>query len=507
MTAPPKVLFVGIDAGERSLLLEWSRAGLLPVTRSLLAAGAWGTVTSPPGFVHDPTWCSVNTGLSPARHGHFFVRQTRRGHYRTFLSSPSDFEREPFWSVLGRAGRRVAIIDVPYAPASENVNGIQLVDWTTHYPFYRRVRSWPPGLAADVTARFGSNPVPPRDLVVWDPAEYPGLRDRLLKRVAMKADVSCHYLDQGGWDLFMTVFGESHCAGHYFWHLHDPTHPRHDARLARSLGDPLKDVYVALDTALGRLLQRTGPETTVILFTGPGMGPNYGASFLLDDILRRLEHGPTAPGRSLLDPLKTAYRRLMPGGLYRRLIPLADLLDDAALARERRHRKYFAVPHADLCGAIRINLVGREPHGQVHPGREREELTVALTRDLLALVDLETGKPVVRQVLRTADLYQGEYLDDLPDLLVMWNEEFPISGVGSPKVGEVRGTYTGPRSGDHTPDGLIVARGPSIEPGELRKSVAAVDLAPTMAALLGVELPGVDGAPVAAFGAETRYAG
>jgi predicted AlkP superfamily phosphohydrolase/phosphomutase len=503
----PKILFIGIDAGEPRLILEWSRAGVLPVFRSLLETAAWGTVTSPPGFVHDPTWCSVNTGLSPARHGHFFVRQMRRGSYRTFPSSPSSFEKEPFWSALGRAGRRVAILDVPYAPAPEHVNGIQLVDWTTHYPFYRRVRSWPPGLAAEVTARYGANPVPPHDLVVWNPGEYRGLCDRLLKRVAMKADVSCQYLDRGGWDLFMTVFGESHCGGHYFWHLHDPTHPRHDPDLARSLGDPLRDIYVALDTAVGRLLERAGPESTVFLFTGPGMGPNYGASFLLDDVLRRIELGSTARRPGVLEPLKASYRRLIPGRLYRRLIPLADLVDDAWRARERRRRKFFALPHADLCGAIRINLVGREPDGRVHPGPEREQVTAELTRDLLALVDLETGEPVVQKVIRTADLYQGEYLDDLPDLLVMWNKQFPISGVGSSRVGEVRGVYIGPRSGDHTPDGLIAARGPMIRPGELGVSVAAVDLAPTMAAILGVDLSGVDGTPVAALGAGPRSAG
>jgi predicted AlkP superfamily phosphohydrolase/phosphomutase len=66
----------------------------------------------------------------------------------------------------------------------------------------------------------------------------------------------------------------------------------------------------------------------------------------------------------------------------------------------------------------------------------------------------------------------------------------------SPKIGEVRGTYDGHRSGDHRPTGLVFARGPGIEAGRLPGPISVIDLAPTIMTLLGTELPGAEGNPI-----------
>ncbi len=57
--------------------------------------------------------------------------------------------------------------------------------------------------------------------------------DEMLEGARRKTALSRDLLDQGGWDLFYTVFGEAHCAGHQFWKLHDETHPWHDAEERR----------------------------------------------------------------------------------------------------------------------------------------------------------------------------------------------------------------------------------------------------------------------------------
>jgi predicted AlkP superfamily phosphohydrolase/phosphomutase len=52
------------------------------------------------------------------------------------------------------------------------------------------------------------------------------------------------------------------------------------------------------------------------------------------------------------------------------------------------------------------------------------------------------------------------------------------------------------RTGDHTRAGAFFACGPGIQVGELAEPVPVESFAPTIAALLGVALPGVDGIPV-----------
>ncbi len=497
MKAGKRVVFLGLDSADPGLLLRWSEERVLPTFLSLRKGGLCGRTTMPPGLGTGAMWTSLYSGVSPGKHGRYFGRQFNARKFQAYRFVPSKIKREPFWNVLSRAGRRVAIIDFPIAPLCENLNGIQIKDWGTHDAVYPSVRTWPADLAEEVTERFGTDPVGPCDVEGRGPAEFKELRDRLIKRVERKTDLIEHFLKNGGWDLFMAVFSDSHCVGHQCWHLHDPAHPMHDAEFLRTIGDPIKDVYVALDTAIGRLLEHVGPEAVVIVFAGSGMGPDYTANHLLDDILRRIEGVPPMSRLTFLKAMKAVYRWTVPKGLRARLTPLAYRVDESSLAKERSQRKFFAIPHNDISGAVRLNLEGRERNGKVKPGAEYDECCEALRKDLLDLVNLETGKPLVKTVLRTVDLFEGKHVGDLPDLLVEWNRDAPITSIGSPKVGHIEGTYLSGRTGDHMPDGLFFVRGPGIRGGGcVEKAVLVECFAPTLSSLLGTPLSHVDGVPI-----------
>jgi predicted AlkP superfamily phosphohydrolase/phosphomutase len=168
----------------------------------------------------------------------------------------------------------------------------------------------------------------------------------------------------------------------------------------------------------------------------------------------------------------------------------------------------FLVDNGQAVGGIRLNLRGREPRGLVSPGAEEQALCHQLAQDLEEIRDLGSGRPMIRRVSRTADLYRGEWLGLLPDVLVAWSEETPVGSatvgsgagatvrLGSDRIGELAGTNRYCRTGDHRPEGLFVATGPGLGSGRLARSVSVMDFAPTLAALLGVELPAPDGAPI-----------
>jgi predicted AlkP superfamily phosphohydrolase/phosphomutase len=500
VTAHTKLLFIGLDSADADLMLTWSAAGLLPTFRSLLEKGVWGRTRNPPGLYVGALWHSFATGFSPARHGRYWFRQIRSGTYQVERFETLDGGTEPFWNALSRAGRRVAAIDVPESSASENLNGIQLAEWGTHFFDPRGFRTWPPALAHTVTQRFGADPVGQCDRRIGGLKELRALRDDLLTRVDRKTELSRYFLEQGGWDLFLTVFGDAHCAGHQFWHLHDSADSRRDDEL-RVLGDPVKDVYVALDAAVGRLVGDAGPDTVVMLLCSHGMGPCHGGNFLLDSVLRRIENVPHAAQRPrMLDASLWAWR-YTPKAVRQLLEPLRNRLVqriDRTPTQVDSSRRYFQVPNNDGYGAIRINLVGREPHGRVMPGSDYDAVCESLRRELMALVNVDTGARAVRNVLRAADLYEGPRRDCLPDLLVEWNRDAPITKLSSPKIGQVEGTDPQHRTGDHRPDGLFLALGPSITPGHLEQPVSITDFAPTIATLLGVPLPVTDGQPIVA---------
>jgi predicted AlkP superfamily phosphohydrolase/phosphomutase len=94
----------------------------------------------------------------------------------------------------------------------------------------------------------------------------------------------------------------------------------------------------------------------------------------------------------------------------------------------------FAVPNGDSAGAIRINLRGREPHGTVRPD-EFDAVCQDLTDAFLELREPDSGRPVVRLVTKSREVFHGPFLDRLPDLTVLWNTERPWTLLESPRFG------------------------------------------------------------------------
>lgn len=502
MSSLAKVLFIGIDAADKDLILQWSRAGDLPHLNRLLETAAWGITHSPTGLYVGAIWPSFYTAVSPARHARYCYEQLQPGSYDIKRFSAREVKHAPFWDALDRAGKRVAVIDVPKTYPSELSSGMHVVDWGSHDPDPAGFRVWPEALGEDIERRFGIETMHNCNAFRTTGEEFRDFRDHLVRRVRRKTELSAWCLEQGNWDCLLTVFSESHCVGHQCWHLHDTRHHKHDPEFVAVAGNPMKAVYQAIDAGIGELLQKVGDDTHVMVFASHGMGPHYDATFMLDEMLRRLEGEPAYRKRASLVPMATALWKLLPQNVRKMASPLRKKVRvSLGVDKDQRldTRRSFKTPNNDTYGGIRVNLVGREPRGLVSPGKEYDEFCATLARDLMAFTNVTTGEPLVKAVLRSADLYEGENMHYLPDLLVEWNRGAPVSEVFSPKTGRITGEYRKCRTGDHTSEGLVFLSGPSIAPGQLQTPVSVMDLAPTIASLAGVELDGVDGRPVASL--------
>ncbi len=492
---PTRLLFIGVDALDRDLVLTWADDGTLPTFRRLFQTGAWGVSHNPPGLFVGAVWPSFWTSVGPDRHARDCYEQLRPGSYDVVRVHPSDTRAPAFWNALADAGRRVAVVDIPKTHVVPGFNGVHVADWGTHDPDHDGPVTWPESLAGDLVARFGNNPVPDCNRHGRD-GTHDELRDRLLKRIDAKRNMLREMVTGESWDAVITAFADSHCVGHQCWHVHDPSHVRHDADLARRIGDPMRDVYAALDAAVADLIDAAGPDADVIVLASHGMHAHYDATFLLDIMLRRIEN-PNLPAAATATRARRAWGRT-PRVVRALLSPFktrarARLGLDAAASR-----RFFAIPNNDVCGAIRINLAGREPAGRVQPGDEFERVCDQLETDLRSFVNADTGASLVTRVLRTRELYSGPMVDHLPDLIVEWNHETPIARVRSEKTGEIAGQYTKCRTGDHTPAGLFFVAGPSVAAGPVAHPVSVTDFGPTIAERLGTPLDGVDGRSFAA---------
>jgi len=499
---PARVLTVAFDACEMDLALPWAERGFLPTIGALLGDAASVETRSAPGLFAGAVWPSIMTGLSPARHRRYYRRQQRLGEYADRDFRPGDMVGEPFWETLSRAGRRVAIIDVPLSRLSARLNGVQIVDWTGHDP-YSAAASEPVGALRELDRRFGTQAPDDCEDADRTPAGVAAFVHALQSRIAVKVDGACSLLAREDWDLFVTVFGESHCVGHQLFHLHAREHALHDPALSTAIGDPLLTVYRSLDAALGRLVADAGPHATVCVLLSHGMGPAYyDENVVIDDVLRRIEASRGNADRSWYARLRRQWYRIPAGvrnapmlrSVRARFLPS---LHRSLLFPERATRRVFAVPNNAVAGAIRINVEGRDADGRVRP-EDYDAVCDEVRREFLALVDPASGEPWVRDVVRPRDRHPGPFADELPDIAVEWNRSRPLAAVRSARLGVVRPPPVTGRTGDHVNHGAFLVRGPGIRQGRRVEPAQTEDIAPTLARLVGVALEDVDGEPIRA---------
>jgi predicted AlkP superfamily phosphohydrolase/phosphomutase len=108
---------------------------------------------------------------------------------------------------------------------------------------------------------------------------------------------------------------------------------------------------------------------------------------------------------------------------------------------------------------VSINLAGREPDGIVDPAdfeRVRDQVMDALS----SFVDPKTGRKPVQAIYRREEIFKGKHADTAHDILMEPGEQYSLTHAKS-AIEDADWV-----SGDHRPEGVIVAAGPNVQPFE-----------------------------------------
>jgi predicted AlkP superfamily phosphohydrolase/phosphomutase len=497
-TGKSKTIVVGMEMGDGRFLYEWANSGRLPFLKSLIDRGCWGWLESTADRLHISAWPSIYTGASPGDHGIYFTFQPAPGLQGYQRFRPGLYGRPTFWQLLSGAGRECAVFDPPYSHPESGFKGRYIYDWGS-WAHYLQTGSVPDGLLQQLQKSCGGYPLGlEAHTFGWKSLDPAAISARLIAATRAKASATCWLMQQSEWDLAFTVFGETHVAGHYCL-LTDSTGVAAEQR-------PLLDLYQELDRSIEKIYATADVNTTIIVISGDCVARNHAGWHLLPDILARLGYladgsvppvaaaDAAAPPAKRFDPVKVL-RDLLPKEFRKNLaglLPtalrdkLAQRVDNANIDWSRT--RAYCLP-TDLEGYIRINLKGREPLGIVEPGAEYATLQNELAQALSELRDPVSGQSIVREVIRTDNAFPGDRRAYLPDLIVRWNAERPISCACSAGLGTVSKLSPDPRPGTHAGPGFVLAAGPGIVPGQLPEAAHIFDFAPTLLTRLRVAVP------------------
>jgi predicted AlkP superfamily phosphohydrolase/phosphomutase len=483
---------IGLDAADADLVQRWTDDGTLPNLAALRQSGTWGRLSTAAKYLTGSPWPTFYTGQPPSDHGIYHDFQWRQERMEFAAPAADWLPVRPFWREID-GDIRTVVHDVPMTPGTEPFPGVEVTGWGSHDKLVPPC-SHPPELLQEVIRRYGESPIRVDE---YGRASLHHLRElhSELANLTLRSASLAQWLLERPWDLGIVVFGALHRGGHRFWDRSSV-----DGEVPAELGSwydgALRDLYRTADQVVGQLVA-AAPGAAVFVFALHGMKVNSARIDLLDDMLTRVLHGPSAgrPKHGLLRRLGEA----MPLPLRRALTnSVPEALKNRIMTRwttggvDWEHTPAFTL-RADLNGYIRLNLRGREPRGMVPP-ENVDSVSTRIIRELQTFRDATTGEPLIEEICRSSDVFPiGERSDRLPDLIVRWS---PSSGatheaVTSASLGSIAratpGRIPNGRSGNHAPAGFLIARGPGIaRGGQLEPGADILDLAPTALGRLGV---------------------
>ena len=152
-TQGTKVFVIGLDGGTFDLVKPWVRQGKLPHLGKLMQSGAHGELRTTIQPLTGSAWTSFMNGKNPGKHGVFdFIRRVP-GTYEVQLVDSRGRDSNSIWKILSRAGKKVAVHNIPLNYPPEEVNGL-IVSWMDA-PGVDAQFTHPPELASEIKKTLG----------------------------------------------------------------------------------------------------------------------------------------------------------------------------------------------------------------------------------------------------------------------------------------------------------------------------------------------------------------
>lgn len=487
----PTVFIVSFDGGTWTNLKPLAESGIMPNLKKLLDKGIHADLESTIPPVTPPAWTAFMTSCNPGKSGVFDFYEYHENSYKTTLTTNKSIQVDTLWKLLSNEGLRVGVIDVPINYPPQEVNGFVISGWER--PSNKKTFTFPPDLGPRLIEKLGDYPI---CLTTFD---RQGTKDTdfinsLIKITSKVAEAGLWLLDTETVDFFMIHFQTTDIIQHGFWNEistfdFDSKHPT----LMK-----IWEFYRNLDEKLGLLHKKASGSSTFFLVSDHGFGPvkrrmalnvwlrQNGYLKLKQDLgvqIRTNLQGAMAKVTSKIDAiarLKNRIKRKVQEESEHRVIVPRSTFDPANYAETRAFSSIGTV-----CGAIQLNVIGREPDGIVLE-KDKENLICEIKEKLLNVKDPVTSECFIKKVYKKEEIYSGGALNKIPDLILVPNDGFYIfSGTNEKELFSGASPLS---SGNHLNKGIILVNHSGTSRIDL-SSPAIYDLMPTIMDLYGLKAP------------------
>jgi predicted AlkP superfamily phosphohydrolase/phosphomutase len=450
-----RVVMIGIDGLDADLLRVYGPS--LPHLRRLMLESPFLELKASFPPENASAWASIYSGQNPGKHG---ILEGGRN-CNNARNTPT---QETFWAIASCAGKKVCILNsrLPVSDCVEQA-GVYLL---------------PPLEIKGNLHRLGE------------------LCDSLRAATEEQVELGLDYFQREPWDIFFLQLDALDYVQHLLWRYSDPGDPLYPGRNKHA--GRILDFYHLFDQIVGRFRSLMEPDCVLLVVSSHGHGRSCTACFNVNEWLR--EQGLLVPSsKSRLLNRHYLVERTRHHSAKLRPIQIQDVMPHIKGIAPGQPAQYPLAHVIDEQATMAqvVPLVGTSPSpfGGIALNREaieRKGKTYEQVRSMIlqGLTSLRVkGNPALSWADTREHVYSGPYSDMYPDILFELRGNF---GTGSelfvPLI--TSNAKHAIVSGAHRMYGICLFGNlpPEVKIAEAVGEATAMDVAPTLLNLIGVEI-------------------
>lgn len=455
MSEMTKVVLIGVDGATFDLIRPWMANGDLPNFSAVADDGVKGVLESVVPTQSVPAWPSFNSGKNPGKHGLFAFNEDIKQN-RELVDSTS-LPSHRFWDILARDGIIPGVVgSLMSYPVRDIECGFEVTGPMT--PSDAEKFTTPTDIADDIRELVPEYTFGPE--LTGDRTD---IQQACIESVDIRSTVSRHLMTERDWDYYSVLFIATDRVQHKLWET----------------PEMIRSVYERVDEFVGWVREKF-PDANVLLVSDHGFTAPPERDFFLNRWL--MDRGENSGDRSSLkyDISKRGYSliRQKLGINLRKYLP--DRVEEWIVEADNTENKLPIRPAKDthFDGVYVSDDVGNY-----------EAIRDSIIEDLLNLEDPQTGQRVIQAAWRREDRYSGEWLSEIPDVVIL---PYPEFNVNANPYSEMFGTFPGMENeGTHdaAPDGIFLAAGPDTARDSETTRASLLDIPPTILHLFETPVP------------------
>ncbi|MBD3235823.1 MAG: tetratricopeptide repeat protein [Candidatus Eisenbacteria bacterium] len=292
---PPRLLLVGIDSADWTLMGPLLERGELPNIQALIDRGMRAQLRSFEPLISPLIWTTIATGKGPDQHGvcDFTMPDPRTG--EPIIVTSQVRRSKAFWNILSEAGVRTAVVGWWATWPAEEIDGVIVSDRLNYHAFVKTPEAeqglvHPPDLLPELLARKEAAAEIPyeaaRRFMQVSREEYAAsgeldFRDpishfrHIHQTMTTYAEAAKLLLREARPEVLAVYFEGVDTAGHMYMRYTPPPYPQTTTEERRKFGDTVAAFYRYQDELLGELLALVDERTNVMIVSDHGFASGY----------------------------------------------------------------------------------------------------------------------------------------------------------------------------------------------------------------------------------------